>query len=721
MKFTQRAKAAVNIMRSGDIRKNALDGLELAKDFRRRGNRTPIVSDWSQTVMADEDMYTGYPYAALNNRANKVAQLAESNLMTKASAQIMDKQKKTDEPVIHPYLDIIDTSKTFTNYAFWYTISTYLDLPKGEFYLMAVRNFDETRYGEIKYFKLLNPYDVAVVRDTTTREVEGYIERKNGMERTIPPQMIIPIKKMNPFNPEDGFGTAAAAQDNQFTLKTAGDHTRHAIQKSINAPGLITVGDEELALNPEQFENFKARITGHEKGEPIFGIGKNAVQWEDMQIDMNKTALNEVNEVNLNGLIAVTGTSKTKMGIEQSGVTRDSSKVQSDQFIGDHIIPQLQLIIDALNQDYKNAYSAEFDSNNYKLYIDSPLGRDRDAEKTDTEIKQANFDLYNNLVNKGYDREIASKYVQGDITLEELGEPTNEPEAPTQPKEEDTEPDEEQNNYVNALGFDENSENNVTSQQSVLQAAIDNIDRRVVASIVGKLNATKNKYEDKSDIINKTDREEYEKELAVALAAFYLTIVPLFANRILRKRTEKFDMGAVFAVNSGVRKQVQRLAKKAAQSHINTVTDGILEKVRQASLEGKSQYELERVVRDYYNNDIAKYRAKAIARTETNRAFTMSQLEADSQFLAQNPQVQGFKQWHTRSDNPCPYCLKLEAQGKVPFDQNFVDLGESVEAEFELKDGKKVQRTFVADYEEVKAGNLHVNCSCDYTLTIEEA
>ena len=115
------------------------------------------------------------------------------------------------------------------------------------------------------------------------------------------------------------------------------------------------------------------------------------------------------------------------------------------------------------------------------------------------------------------------------------------------------------------------------------------------------------------------------------------------------------------------------------------------------------------------SHDITDKRARVVARTETNRAFTMAQYDADRQFIEQNGlEERAFKRYHTRSDNPCPFCVSLERQGLIPFDEPFVKKGGSVTARVE---GEEV--TFNVNFDNVFAGNLHPNCSCDYELVIE--
>jgi hypothetical protein len=52
-----------------------------------------MFQDWSRLIMNEEDKYTGVMFAAINKRANLVAQLALESLRTDAMKTIMEKAK----------------------------------------------------------------------------------------------------------------------------------------------------------------------------------------------------------------------------------------------------------------------------------------------------------------------------------------------------------------------------------------------------------------------------------------------------------------------------------------------------------------------------------------------------------------------------------------------------------------------------------------------------
>lgn len=660
-----------------------------------------MIADWSQVIMQKEDNYTGYMYGAIDIRAVSATKIAEKNLLTTAKPEIIATAKDKSESVHHPYLDLIDESDDFSNFDFWYDNSTYLDL-KGVAYIMAVRAIGKGVVGKIQYFKYLNPFEVQRIFNKDG-ELIGYREYKDGMSRDLPVEMIIPVIKLNPFDKKQTYSMADAAKDNQFTLKTANDYTRSAVRNNQNAPGIIST---DAVLEGEELKNFKDRVMGRVKGEPIFGGGAGSIKWQDMQTDLNKAALKDVNSISLNNIIAVSGASKTMLGIEESGTTKDTSKTQKDNFIDYRAIPTVQKIVDALNQDFKKYYKTEYLSTKYKIVIDNPLGTDRDAEQKDVQIRKEKEELFNSLIAKGYDRELAARYVEGDISIADLGEPKVE-EAPKV-----EEPTQEENHVHNQVDT-----GLLNQSQAGLQNAIVNIDERVIAEITANLNKFTNDLTEEQ-LLTKRQQQEYENDLNAALFAFYTVIIPLYAYNVLSKRAESYGKLTNFKINNEVRKFIKDMASAAAKSHFETTFTSVYKYAQEQALEGTPRDAIARNIVNKYGDEISKSRAVVIARTETNRAFTMSQYLADTQFLKEN-NLTGYKQWVTRSDNPCAYCQELASQPPIPFEQNFASIGDELIG-YEEKDGQTLVKKMTVSYANLEAGNAHPNCGCTYELIIKE-
>lgn len=396
-------------------------------------------STWSTPEITDADFYTGYGFAVINKRANRSVVLGKNFLFTDAKEEIVKRANDEGTRVVHPYLKLVRESVDFSERDFWYDISTYLDL-EGVYYLMAVRTVAGGRVGNIQKFTLLNPYWIRRVVNADG-ELGGYVEHNphKGV-REIPKELIIPISLLNPFDPDKSWSLADAARDSQFTLKQANDYARESINGNINSPGILS---SAIELPEDQFDNFVARVKNHGRGEPLFGNGSGTVTWVDMQTDLDKAALDKINSINRDVLLAISGLSKTGVGVEESGTGREVSRTQKDDFTENAIMPQIENIIDALNLDYRKYYFNQWKSNNYSITLDNPLETNRDAEQADVNIRESQFNLAQSLVAKGYPYELAAKYAKGLISITDLGEaPVEEEDVDDTPAGDGTPPNE---------------------------------------------------------------------------------------------------------------------------------------------------------------------------------------------------------------------------------------------------------------------------------------
>lgn len=701
----------------------AKNTMSLPQQFMRYGNRNPnMYPEWSNVVMSDEDHYTGYGYAAITNRAATVARLAQEYVTTETG-------EDNTSDIVHPYLDLIRKSKRFSENDFWEQISTYLDL-EGMYYLMIIRNAttDGSRIGDGQEFQLLNPYTVRrIVDPKDPRKVAGYVEVLDGYEREIPAHMIIPIREFNPFHHFKPYAMTDAARDSAYTLKTAGDYTRHSLKNNVNAPGIVTT---DVILEKEQFENFVSRMKDHTKGEPVYGNGAGAINWQDMNVDLSKAALKDTNEINRDLLFATSGVSKTIMGIEQSGTTRETANVQKDLYAESRIVPRINKIIDALNLDYKINYPAVSKTAAViEIGLDNPIESDQDMEDGKVTVRTSSYDLYQELIDAGFDEKVASAYVNGEIDTSGLGKPKNPPKPdpklladPTAipPKKDPMvkllKKAVKKNSTLEQLATNAANQSVLDDQQSLLQNTVVNIDQRLVVAAINRVAKTvSNDINDETDLIPTMEKKAVLNEMLLALTAFYGVILAFQGKEEAKTRAEQFGMSSIFTLDKKSKSEIKAMAKLVATSHINTISEDLYALARKAALEGKGQQQIINLLKEKYNRGITEVSAKAVARTETNRAFTMAQYDADRQFIEQNDlQTRAFKVWHTRSDNPCAFCEKLQSEGEVPFYDAFRELGSKITA---TVDGK--EKSMPVNFSTLHAGNAHTNCSCDYELVIK--
>jgi hypothetical protein len=94
---------------------------------------------------------------------------------------------------------------------------------------------------------------------------------------------------------------------------------------------------------------------------------------------------------------------------------------------------------------------------------------------------------------------------------------------------------------------------------------------------------------------------------------------------------EQLDASVREAAKGG--KSDSEIAQALRAKYNGADFENLLAGVREATLKGAEHDQLLTATRQVH---ISQTRAKVIAKTETNRAFSMSQLQADRQFLDQN-------------------------------------------------------------------------------------
>lgn len=391
----------------------------IANEFLRFGSRPKMPLNVDDPVLTDEDMYSGYGYAIIERRANRAVILGTEFTYTKST-------KKDGSSSEHPYLKLINDSLDFTAEDFWYEYSRYMDL-EGVFYVLAIRGVSNTKQsngytkvGAVKSFEFLNPYQVKRVFNQEG-QLGGYVENRDGMQREIPVEQMITVIKVNPVDRKKSFSLGDAASDAQFVLKQAADYSRKSIRNNINAPGIFT---SDIIMEDHDFENFKERVKNHQQGEPLFGNGPAAIAYHDTSVDLNKSALSDVNKNNRDQLIAVGGTSNNQLGLDQSGTGRETASVQKDDFTENAVMPVIKKMIGALNLDYKRYYPEDFKNKGYEIALNNPLSSDNANALLEIQVNEGQLAFKNALVAAGYEEEIATQFVTGEIDLAALGMPT---------------------------------------------------------------------------------------------------------------------------------------------------------------------------------------------------------------------------------------------------------------------------------------------------------
>ena len=382
----------------------------IATDFLRRGNfktRQDVALDQKYNP---EMTVNGWMFAALNARSDAFGEFCEENIIT---------ESKKGENLYHPYLQLIEESKEIPEYEFWKrAISDYDNY--GQMFFFILRRVVYDKNGEIEHIGLPTRIDILNASKMTilTRngKIVGYKEQIDSThKREYSADQIIRVINPHPRDPEIPYSIYDAAKDYQYTINKGTEFAQNALINNMNTPGILSTTE---VLNDEEYDNLISRINSHEPGKAIVTDGTGNLTYTSISQSLDQAALPTLTELSRQTIFAVTGTSKTVLGIEESGVTRDTSKVQDRKFIKRAIAPVAKRVISAFNFDYRVKYPELYKHNQVKMVIKPLYDAQETQEQFDTQKKL--FDDITEIVYSGYTKESAEDFMYGDISFTDL-------------------------------------------------------------------------------------------------------------------------------------------------------------------------------------------------------------------------------------------------------------------------------------------------------------
>ena len=382
----------------------------IATDFLRRGNfktRQDIELDQKYNP---EMTVNGWMFAALNARSDAFGEFCEENIIT---------ESKKGENLYHPYLQLIEESKEIPEYEFWKrAISDYDNY--GQMFFFILRRVVYDKNGEIEHIGLPTRIDILNASKMTILKkdgrIVGYKEQIDSThKREYSAEQIIRVINPHPRDPEVPYSIYDAAKDYQYTINKGTEFAQNALINNMNTPGILSTTE---VLNDEEYDNLISRINSHEPGKAIVTDGTGNLTYTSISQSLDQAALPTLTELSRQTIFAVTGTSKTVLGIEESGVTRDTSKVQDRKFIKRAIAPVAKRVISAFNFDYRVKYPELYKQNQVKMVIKPLYDAQETQEQFDTQKKL--FDDITEIVYSGYTKESAEDFMYGDISFTDL-------------------------------------------------------------------------------------------------------------------------------------------------------------------------------------------------------------------------------------------------------------------------------------------------------------
>jgi len=689
-----------------------------------------------------EELYIDYTFGAIKKIRNRVADILLNNIEVYDASE----GNPTDSPSLakirHPYQDAIDNSQ-MDNSLFFQGIATFMIINGEAFLFAGERTMKAGNIKLVKNFELLQSNMIIRTYDSDGI-LKSYKEQRkitNGMVKTINyvPSNIIAITDINPIDLRKGYGMIRPIIDS-ISLENMTKKLQIAtIANGIKSPGIISTKEK---IEQDDFENLKnqveARWTSNDMdkaGTPIVTNG-GFVEYTSITEDLDKLAMKKIRELNRDSFIAALGVSKTTFGIEESGTTRDVSKTQTENFIIDTCMPIAEAIINGLNQDYINNYPTEYNKKRLKMRLKSPVPKDLEREKVLAEIESIRSVTFKNYIESGMDANqaanIAGIIINEGEKIKIVEKLTNNvvnlinEQMPMIARVPSTKENKPLNIHTHIHHHDDNNITNIvdTNKLTVVDKnkikKAENELRKKVSKIDGELGYIYIVH--LNNIIEEEEREKYINELSEAVMAYYLIAIGIFGKRRTKQLANDFEKDiSPFNFTNEVKRIISERITKVSNEHFQTINESLNKIIQQGVKEELSNIEIIEKVTMAIENDIKQWQVERFVRTETTNAYRQAVFHADRQFIIENGYTgRAYKIWRTNSVNPCVFCKAKEQEAeKVPFEENFWNIGDMAEATTIMPDGKIKQIFFPIRFVGINAGGLHPNCMCDYQLILE--
>ena len=686
----------------------------------------------AKTVDAAKAMgnFNGWTFAAVNAIASEVA-----NVQLRLYQVTGDDHEEQPD---HPLLELLEgVNEHMTGIELKYVTMAHLELTGNCYWFLDGVKSDTDQPRAIYP---LNPGRVRVQLDKSSfpYHISHYEFTLDGKIYKFQPYQIVHIKYPDPGDPFVGIGVPQTIPVWIDSDNYAMEYNRKFFQNGANI-GLYVQSESNVEGNIDRIKRgIRDGYAGVENAHKIPVLPKGA-KLEHTGVTHKDMDFGKLAESTRDRILAGFRVSKTILGTAESDTNRATAETADYVFSKRTIKPKMLLVVSYLNEYLVPRYGEDL----YLTFID-PVPEDK-AARTDEMVKAAGSVpvMTPNEARKNY---LGLGPVQGgDVlmkptSMEPLGT-TDTPEGEDQTPQLAKTAEGWDTRAVRLRTGGKTAHSAATKMRRALSEAFKKqIDQKIVSEYTVKkvTELTHSEYMEhwkrfshrteraNAELrrifhgINTKQKEEVLQNLPEAtgikkeLGELYdvnewigITInltTPILAALSRDEATAALSMiGADhqdILADESTRDALDRGIAKMARSYNETTLDQLKkvlgEKLTQSG--GTNLAELTDAVEGVYSYADER-RAGLIAKTESYRAANWANKEAWRQ-----SGVVKTVQWYTAEDERvCAYCQAMEAKGPVAIDSNFLDSGDTFEA-----DGK----VFKADYGDVEAPPLHPDCRC---------
>nr|DAS98208.1 MAG TPA: portal protein [Caudoviricetes sp.] len=241
----------------------------------------------------------------------------------------------------------------------------------------------------------------------------------------------------------------------------------------------------------------------------------------------------------------------------------------------------------------------------------------------------------------------------------------------------------------------------------------DSIEERQIEQILEKLINDKVERALTSQKASNKPDETLSEQLEAILMGLLLTYgVSQFAVGVSLLISAGIDVAklAGYIISDKLKRQYHKHAIEALKEFNQGTDQSIKRLVEIAKKNDWDKEMLKETMRQIVNTD--RWRIQRFARTEVHRARGIAGVDAMVQ-VQNGAKVRITKEWYTVSDEPCPWCQKMNGK-RVNVTQSYLKAGAAISK------SKQDEELFVNNYMDIDTASLHPNCSCKERFIVEK-
>ena len=661
--------------------------------------------------------YTGWVYACVHCNAINCAQQplrvfqAKESRATKIRVphrQITSQQRKflesspsarpylrkavdVEEVTEHPFIDLLSTVNPWMNqFDLLETLFMFLDLTGNEFWLMQ-----KGRNGIPTEIWPLFPQFMKIV-PSKQRFVERY-EYQIGSSPTpekFKPEEIVHFKNPNPIDAFWGLGPLRAAIV-AADLSIGYDAHEATLMKNGARPDMALVYPVDAGSPPEpDIQSIMGRWRQRHGGKNQGGLAVVTGGAELKQLTLSQREMEFIKgrKMTREELAAIFGVPLSKLTTEN--VNLANANAGEKQYATDALLPRLRKVEQKINEQIMPAYQQE----GLFVAFDNPVPEDAEfaLKERDSNIRNGYTSINEERIQSGLEPapwgdEPGPITIQGGVQDEK---PESKPDT-----------DKARRKSLRTLPpliqpRDFVDESFILSMERWLknlgQKALENFDTS------GEILVQKSALDDWLE--GWLDIDELSDDLATRMAPYTRATLIGAGSQAIRTVSDNTDFNPLAP-------QVSRSLRKHQRGAIVSITATQQKQLRKILAEGIAEGEgipaLRKRLMEKYNEELTRYQATVIARTETIWAFN----EGAVQGYIQSGVVTK-KEWLTANDDrTCQFCSGMDGT-VVGVEMDFFNLGET----YRGSEGGLLH----FEYENVGHPPLHCQCRCTIVPVVEE-